>query len=258
MDDDLQSDRREALEEGIPERVVDWWLGLARPQLVFRRMGDEQRASGVGIVGQFGGRPSLPADFEWTGFPEFVGSVDCAALPSDLPGFPLPADGSLLFFGAKDEDETSSSSLRPGQVLYVPAGTAMSERVPPGSAEEEAPLPLYYTRHWSFPHSADSVIIGNSEYSEIFDQYDLDSLSASFAGSGAFAVGGYTHPVNRDVCEALTSQEHLGLTDWRVLAEWQEELPPYRNLAYSYWLVSQKDLEAGRFDRVRMCREVWF
>lgn len=259
--DDLQSYRREALAKGIPESVVEWWLGLARPQLVFHRMDAEQRASGVAVAGRFGGHPSVPADFEWTVKPfnhEFVASIDCAALPSDLPGLPLPAEGSLLFFGSKQEEYTDPMDARQGQVLYVPAGTPTSERLPPTDPEWEdhysEPFPMYYTQHWAFPDSADAVITRNDGYSETYDQYDLESVS--FADKGVFTLGGYVEPLQDEMCDILSSESHLGLTDWCLLAEWSAKLPPNGDIGCSYWPISQADLQACRFDRAGMCREI--
>ncbi|MFD2421318.1 DUF1963 domain-containing protein [Amycolatopsis pigmentata] len=225
-------------------------------------MDDKKLASGVATAGRFGGYPSVPADFEWTVKPfnhEFVASIDCAALPSDLPGLPLPAEGSLLFFGSKQEEYTDPMDARQGRVLYVPAGTPTEERPPPTDPDWEdhysEPFPMYYTRHWAFPDSSDAVIMCNDEYYQTYDQYDLESVS--FADEGDFALGGYCEPVQNEVSDVLTSTKHLGRTDWRLLAEWHAKLPPNEDLGLSYWAVPQADLEAGRFDRVGMCREIW-
>nr|WP_296076473.1 DUF1963 domain-containing protein [uncultured Actinoplanes sp.] len=79
----------------------------------------------VGVpVGQFGGLSRLPVGVEWpcdgvSPLP-FIFSVDCAALPR-VGGFPLPADGSLLFF--LHEQAAATGEQRYGRVVYVPAGT---------------------------------------------------------------------------------------------------------------------------------------
>src|SRR6185437_12684869 len=53
-------------------------------------------------------------------------TIDCAALPADATDLPLPADGRLLLFGFPDSDGNDSSM---GEVVHVPAGAAVTERV---------------------------------------------------------------------------------------------------------------------------------
>jgi hypothetical protein len=44
--DEIQSRRQAARERRIPESVIEWWLGLARPQLVFSRIEEPHHATG--------------------------------------------------------------------------------------------------------------------------------------------------------------------------------------------------------------------
>jgi hypothetical protein len=91
MDDHyLQVWREQARGLGLPGPAVDQWLGLARPALALHEATDDPAAADAPIVGYRGGRPSLPPDIDWSGAPDFTASVDCAALPPDLPGFPSP------------------------------------------------------------------------------------------------------------------------------------------------------------------------
>jgi hypothetical protein len=45
--DEIQSRRQAARERCIPESVIEWWLGLARPQLVFSRIEEPHHATGA-------------------------------------------------------------------------------------------------------------------------------------------------------------------------------------------------------------------
>ena len=72
---------------------------------------------------QFGGDLALPVDAPDPQFP-LVASIDCAALPEDATDLPLPPDGHLLLFAFPDYQDHASM----GEVVYVPAGTAVEQR----------------------------------------------------------------------------------------------------------------------------------
>ena len=156
MDDHyLQVWREQARELGLPEPAIGQWLRLARPQLALHAVTDDP-AAGAPIVGYRGGHPSLPPDIEWSGTPDFIASVDCAALPPDLPGFHLPHDGQLLFFSFNEYGGPECESPdRDGRVLHIPAGTATSERVIDPSTHpgaEPGRFPLQCSPYWDPPH----------------------------------------------------------------------------------------------------------
>ncbi|MFD7604162.1 hypothetical protein ACFWAN_27305 [Streptomyces mirabilis] len=118
MWDLLRPFRDEAIARDIPVDDVERWLGTARPCATLTRDGD-----GPGM-GRFGGPLLLPADVPDPAHP-FVASIDLAALPADATDLPLPPDGHLLLFAfpeTADDDDTM------GSVVYVPAGTAVTER----------------------------------------------------------------------------------------------------------------------------------
>lgn len=261
--DNLRDCRNAALEHGIPESVVEWWLGLARPQLAFRRVDED--SPGARVVGQFGGNPSLPAEFGWTGYPDFRASFNCAALPQDLPNFPLPKDGTLLIFGSKEEPYTytDEESAQRGRVLHVPAGTATSERIVEKTPDDEDytehqqyvtdPSPLTCTLYWSLPLNANL----DEENHAVYDQYDwdrLDSLAGELNGygRGVILLGGYCVPIQDDVCLYYTESRHAGLDDWRLLAYWDSSFKPNGTDGCSYLSIAREDLAACRFDRVML------
>ncbi|WP_435828602.1 DUF1963 domain-containing protein [Nocardiopsis dassonvillei] len=129
--DSFEEYRDAARRSGVPEHAVDTGLRLARPQI---GLGPADGGGGV-LAGRYGGRPVLPPDVDWNGFPDLIASVDCAALPRDVLDFPLPQDGHLLFFANRCDLEGSAGD---GAVVHVPSGAAAVERVP----DEGTPTPI--------------------------------------------------------------------------------------------------------------------
>lgn len=78
------------------------------------------------VAVRLGGNPMLP-----DGAPEpgcaFVAAVDCALIPPDAAGLPLPSDGQLLLFAAASV-LGGAGRVRSDSVVYVPAGTPATER----------------------------------------------------------------------------------------------------------------------------------
>ncbi|MEE1753102.1 DUF1963 domain-containing protein [Streptomyces sp. SP18CS02] len=112
--------RRAALELGVPDNEISRFGQHLRLSI-----GSSGGSSGV-PVGQLGGLPRLPVGMNWpsagNGPLPFIFSVDCGALPS-VDGFGLPADGTLLFFLAHEEDHPDDTG-RYARVVYVMEGTA--------------------------------------------------------------------------------------------------------------------------------------
>jgi hypothetical protein len=110
--------RGEAAARGLPPDTVEYWIRSARPAMYLAEGGEGPLAA------QFGGDPLLP-----DGAPEpygsFVAAVDCALLPPNATGLPLPPDGQLLFFA--DADAVTDGTW-PGLVTYVPPGTPTARR----------------------------------------------------------------------------------------------------------------------------------
>ncbi|MGW4910765.1 DUF1963 domain-containing protein [Streptomyces sp. NPDC004270] len=110
--------REEALGRGIPSQDIERWIATARLSGTLVTSGDGP------VVGRFGGPLMLPADAPDPWFP-LLATLDCAALPEEVTGLPLPADGHLLLFGFPEMTYYSASA---GEIVYVPAGTPVEER----------------------------------------------------------------------------------------------------------------------------------
>lgn len=116
----LQPFREEALKRGIPAGDVERWIATARPSGTLVTSGDAP------VVGRFGGPLMLPADAPdpWT---PLLATLDCAGLPEEITGLPLPTEGRLLLFGFRDMGMTYYGGSA-GEAVYIPAGTPVGER----------------------------------------------------------------------------------------------------------------------------------
>jgi hypothetical protein len=262
MDDRyLQVWREQARELGLPGPAIDQWIGLARPQLALHVVTDDPGAADAPIVGYRGGHPSLPAEIEWPGTPNFIASIDCAALPHDLPGLPLPKDGHLLFFANNEyfgpECECPDND---GRVLHVPAGTATSERVITTSIQPEVEpgqFPLQCSPYWDPPHGCCGLI--PDDFDELMRVLKDPRPAYVRDLNVEMLLGGYCFTNRSDPCEdaAYSDPEH---EKWRQLAHMDRDLImqgeplPF----YVRWIIREDDLAGQRFDRVKTYTEDLF
>lgn len=149
----LQPFREEALKRGIPSQDVERWIATARPSGTLVTRGDGP------VVGGFGGPLMLPADAPDPYYP-LLATLDCAALPEEVTGLPLPPDGRLLLFGFPEASGVDGSV---GEAVYIPAGTPVEER--------EARYPCVYGEEGDAPHDDDDL--------RIYEQYPQDELRLS-------------------------------------------------------------------------------
>lgn len=272
-DHDLQRWRDQAREHGMPESDIDQWLGLARPHLTLHKAQDDPAAADAPIVGCRGGHPFLPPDVEWSGEPDFLASVDCAALPSGLPGLPLPKDGHLLFFHY-DVTGDNDSYGDDGRVLHIPAGTATAERVITTSrvdealrrGEEPARFPLQCWPYWDPPNlechgefgSPDHFIeLMPAGFIELLTHLE-DPRPAYARDNIAIVLGGYCK-MEWDPCgvAAYTDPEHK---KWRQLASMDRYIYDGQDsVPFSvHWVIREDDLAEQNFDQVKTySRNLW-
>ncbi|MFD7918392.1 DUF1963 domain-containing protein [Streptomyces sp. NPDC059740] len=244
--DRRQRYRATLTDHGIPADVVESAMQLALPRIELRPQGHSPGP----VVGVYGGLPSLPADVEWSGFPHFVASVDCAALPRDALDFPLPDDGHLLFFGNLDEPVWDED--KEGQVVYVPAGTPTTERQPDEEHAEFVtdPFPLHGHLDWNMPTPDHDVVNSDEERSELWEEYDYD-LWIDNSGAGELTLGGYSCPAFDDPC--LPPYPDNDEQPWRLLAQARvspKVREPVENTLF--WLMRPQDLAEARFERAKV------
>ncbi|WUU86191.1 YwqG family protein [Streptomyces cellulosae] len=230
------------------------------------------------VVGRFGGPLMLPVDVSIPDDP-FVASVDLSALPADASDLPLPTDGRLLFFAWPESDYPSPA----GQVLYVPAGTTVTERdrhawnprgieqyramfdsYPQGPMRWRADLSL--PCHWAIeiPHEPWSAALPGHPHAEELVQVWREAQD-DIAPSELFQLGGYADeevvhldPVDiavATVTEAVKAGSWEGpvsadSADWVLLADWHagRDVTGYEGSTV-HWVIQRDDLAARRLER---------
>lgn len=277
----LWRDRLGALaHDRLPAEAAAAWSGLFRP-------GIRLHAGGEGpAVAQLGGNPALPDDVEWPVWPEhgplsFVAAVDCAALPRDYLTIPLPDAGTLLFFyfdgsyppacdlGAVPEDAEGS------RVLFVPAGTPVTERAAPDGLKTYPRQDLFAGVVATAPERGHLLL----EQTETASGASLeDALGPDRQGTGVFAklrweahdgsalhqVGGFAAPVQEPVESEIAAIvldatwaspeliEEAGR--WVLLAQFDSDGGAgmmWNDAGMLYWVIRSADLAAGRFSAAR-------
>ncbi|WP_128376632.1 DUF1963 domain-containing protein [Streptomyces cavernae] len=234
--------RDEARSRGLPEDEVERWLGTVRLCAMLRPAG--QAPCDGPVAGRLGGLPPLPADEPVPDLP-FLASVNLAAIPPGATDLPLPKDGTLLFF-ADTEDPWSDDDW--SRLVYVPAGTPVSERGPGGewSPQIHPARDLHLTIEPSLPNRG-------SDTEEFPHGSELGSVWWKTCGEmqsdAPVQMGGYPWVWNAD---PITEHDH-GPGDWVLLAEiGGEDLTEYE-LGIVYWVIRRDDLADGRFTRARAC-----
>ncbi|MCG5457529.1 DUF1963 domain-containing protein [Micromonospora sp. PSH03] len=247
--------------------------------------------SGGAPVGQFGGLPRLPVGTDWptagTSPLPFIFSVDCAALPR-IDGFGLPADGSLLFFLAHQEDHLAGGTgdRRYARVVYVPADTdtevAEEPSIPNFVGEQYdvratlvAELPPWIATHDDDEDDEDDLSPFQQQLVRDLER-DLphleelralaDDLWSPDGGLASADIGGYADDeVIRSIAEqTLAGREKAGeivvpVAQWysqvekekhRLTSEWVSlaRFSVADEFYYGSFVIRHDDLAAGRLD----------
>ncbi|MFE7564603.1 DUF1963 domain-containing protein [Kitasatospora sp. NPDC057500] len=233
------------------ERLAPLVHGLFRSSLVLDPV---HGADGGGAAGRLGGLPALP---EGTAWPEYadrpmqlLAELDCAALAAafgaagpDTGGWPLPAEGLLLFF---HDEWLADFTGRGCRVLHVPAGAPPR---PAPAAERGTPavpaVPVGAARALSAPSYQDR------ELERLFpDDFlvalDLaQDLAEQLPRPAVRVLGWCDTDTGRPEGHRPLLQIDSGVLD----ADWGE------CVNVSFW-ITHDDLAAGRFDRVRQGFEI--
>ncbi|MQS17725.1 DUF1963 domain-containing protein [Streptomyces kaniharaensis] len=204
------------------------------------------------VAGRLGGLPALADGVEWpeyAGHPmQLVAQLDCAGLAGAHAGgdggrWPLPADGLLLFF---HDDRFSDFAGRGCRVLHVPEGAPL--RPAPAGRDDFPPLP-------AVPVRARWVLSAPSYQDRELEDLFPDDFMIALDLSSDFR----DHLPRPDVrvlgwCDTDTGRHEghrplLQVEGSAADADWGEAVN------VSFW-ITDEDLAAGRFDRVRQGVEV--
>ncbi|MFI0242602.1 DUF1963 domain-containing protein [Streptomyces sp. NPDC016845] len=244
--------RAKAAEAGVSSRNVELLISSFLPA-VYPQIGGD----GPVVVHLGGDNPMLPVGAGKPSEP-FLCSIDCAQIPPNSTGLPLPADGHLLLFG---DAEKLGQGPGPGYVVYVPAGTPTTEVPAPepvrGSYEERDYRSVRVGPSW--PSSGpDGFADPSDDESEMtVEDYELmDQLSdiwgeagGNYFGSDLY-LGGHADFWNDDPVELANEYEYGGGNDWCLLANWYCDDVVALPLPRMHWLIRRQDLADLRFDRV--------
>ncbi|MFF3849944.1 DUF1963 domain-containing protein [Streptomyces sp. NPDC002328] len=226
----------------MPEDLLGRALRLARPRLELRSM----EGSDAPVVGQYGGHPQLPPDVEWSGFPAFIASVDCAAVPVGELDIQLPEDGRLLFFADNSEPSHVPGPTQQGRVVYIPAGTATTERVP--SAEDASytlePYPLRGRLDWFMPDTNNDI--ADQETVRLIHPYLRDHVDET--GNGELTLGGYPSVIHHDPAPWPVADDEAFI----MLARADYEFVDTPLSCAASWLIHPRDLAEGNFGNVQL------
>lgn len=220
----------------------------------------------------------LPVDAPDPRFP-FVASIDCAALPEGVTDLALPTDGQLLLFAFPDNEYNASM----GEVLYIPAGSAVEERAKDSHFFAEIPEyseicqafpqgPLSATADVSLPYHCWTEIPDDPWHAPLPGHPHSEQLLAvwldkeeDITSPGALQIGGYAwdeynefDPVAQaaslaveqagEQAEATSGDAAEG---WVLLAQWNPGISG-REGTRVHWAIRCDDLAARRFDRVQV------
>ncbi|MGK5673321.1 hypothetical protein ACSNOB_10820 [Micromonospora sp. URMC 106] len=233
--------RKTALEHGMPQDAIDYWVSLARPYLSLDGDGNGP------VMGYFGGRPALPASVPWPAGHAHLASVDLAAIPGNATDLDLPADGTLVFFAVPGKTSTV------GRVVHVPADAAVAEAEPPDGVTVYARFPLHGVLNVSLPeNAADSPRYAGAEPRDdraLFERIsdDLDGLSAVLRLGGFGTWNGTETGVPTGAGEVLLAEFCLDPSE--VGADFETEY------ATVFYVIGRDDLGARDFAAARMATD---
>ncbi|SDG94059.1 protein of unknown function [Sinosporangium album] len=260
MLDKLAQYRAEMLRQNVPSAVVEQWTDAALPCATLTTDGDGP------VVGRYGGPLLLPPDAPDPEYP-LVASLNCADLPEEVTGLPLPTDGRLLLFAFPDPDAY-------GEVMYVPEGAAVEERAKIPSFYGEAPdyreiveafpqgvlrlttdvsLPLHGFRTKATAHGWQGEDLPWEPYGSEINATVWNVDGGGSPHDGWVQVGGHANEESMDVnpveSAAIQAGETGNLGDWVLLADWIPDIKGREGL-FLHWVIRRQDLVARRFDRV--------
>ncbi len=260
----------------LPPVVADRWAGLLRPSFHLRAA-DRDDA----IVGQLGGVPVLPEGFSWPlwegqGPLAFIAEIDCGQLPSDA--LALPRTGTLSFFcwdeqlGGEMPFRGAPENRGAARVVYIPAGTPVSERDPPGGIAPydlvEFTGELFTTGPaWDSPVFREAIADLGDQQAFMDDRSNGDAFGQGLwelsPGPPDHRLSGHAKPiqdpVELDIAHAQLGGEvsyedptlHQEALRWNLLAQFDSDhwaRMMWGDCGTLYWLIRPDDLAARRFE----------
>jgi uncharacterized protein YwqG len=227
-------------------------------------------------------------EWEGEGSLNFVASIDCGRLPADAFDIPLPDCGTLLFFyfdsdsGYFDPQYPPRSvkvwdpeSLAGARVIFIPAGTPVTERATPADIEpyDLVPLtakPVLTGPDWTNPDFQAACQDLSDEDRAFLAKYDsgdaFNDAWSKLMPSPRHQLGGHAFPA-QDSVEFDVAQAQLGVRSpfdaptlralreegqhWTLLAQIDSDDQAgmmWGDVGRLYWLIRPEDLSARNFE----------
>jgi hypothetical protein len=203
----------------------------------------------------------LPEGVEWPGGANFLGALDCAAVPRWELDLPYPESGELLFFWGGEAHWGECW----GEVIYVAdPSTASTRQPPPQVADVPEAVDYYALPQIRLPYDTgwyDDVTFAGYEGIAAAVEKTFDEVPEQFA------LGGFTNTAAGPEWDKL-DELPPSLTDEETQQEFALLRSQYRVLLLSdsapqdrsriNFVIRTQDLAAGLFDTVEMVAEVGF
>lgn len=244
----------------FPDRDdVDALLALLRPSLFLWPRALAPLDSR--LVSRLGGHPMAPAGWEWPCLGDepmlFIGQINCAEIAGLKKSQPLPASGWLAFFADPDIATGCDGGWgEEGAVFYWPSGTELMKAEPPEPDVEIMPeCGLSFTEVLDLPHMFSGLVrsFDRDKYCRVSwrDGIRMPEGQRQPDTDDRNKLLGYLHPVQGRVDLYQEPDEH-----WHLLLQiGSYDAGPKHHFwgpgGTLYFVIEEKDLAAGRFDRVK-------
>ncbi|WP_439627896.1 DUF1963 domain-containing protein [Gemmata sp.] len=224
-------------------------LGLARPAVNFVAKRTAEAKIPVG-ASKFGGGPDLPAGAKWPvyrGAPlSFLAQINLAELAPSPACRELPSSGVLSVFCYYDPDEGNDAFPKGSwKLLHFPDASKLTRNLPPEVSF--SPCRLVFTECLTVPDpdSPWNKTIGFGHHEDAEDMY----REVIVGPVGGHQLLGYPVPIQCDPLDKKTVR-HLLTIDADDKPDWM-----WGDGGALYFLITEADLKAHRFDRVRLAMQ---
>jgi uncharacterized protein (TIGR02996 family) len=220
-------------------------LRLARPALTFKSAKAADSRIAVG-ASKLGGGPDLPPGVDWPTLDEeplaFLAQFNLAELHESFVCRDLPAAGLLSAFVFFDDNDTGKMMEKGAwRVFHFPDVSKLARRLPPERSFTSCRIEFRETITVPDSDSPWRKELGLGKDHDVWDVYQ-----GSVAGyGGGHLILGYSAPIQYEVLGKKTERHLLTIgRDNNAGWEWFDG-------GALYFTMSEADLKAGRFDRVR-------
>lgn len=234
---------------------TDKLLTLAKPSIEYKTPKAAEKTLKVG-ASKFGGRPDLPPDLDWPTHDgdgvsfhglAFLGQFNLAELRASPVARELPATGVLSAFCLYRGDGDDWFPDGTWRLFYFPDVSKLERREPPDELNAEGRFPSCRVEYaetltvpkWDSPWAKELEALGIGEYGGSFSDTYFELAPGSH-------ILGHPSPIQNDFLGTKTVR-HLLTIGPNDKTGWE-----FGDGGALYFILDEKDLKAGAFDKVRM------